>query len=438
MKALIFDKSKTDWESSRGFELVDVPEPVLGAGDEDKVIMKVHYAGVCGTDKGIWNRQAFREQILNSIDTERYTTPSANASTPPKQGGEAPRLSATSGKGRSLSYLSEEEYPAKQGEVVGANKKTYRIIGHEFFGEILEIGSKVEGVGVGDFVACESHVVCNKCVQCLNGQKEVCTNEKILGISVDGGFAEFAKVPAQVLWKTDTSKIRPEVAAMQEPFGNAVHAASKVDLKGKSVAIFGLGPIGMFLAIVAKGMGASTVVGIEPNPVAEDMAKKLGVDYVIPLKQSATQQISKSATAKPYERNLEVIKELMEITKGVGFDVSFEMAGFNSSLNNSIAAVRRGGDVILFGLKNGHFTIDQDYNTLVMKGLTLHCVAGRQLWQTWEKTRALMEDVSNGVQEKLFNVILDRGNGTILPIKEYTKEKFEEMMKTHPKFLIQF
>src|SRR6185369_8865606 len=103
---------------------------------------------------------------------------------------------------------------------------------------------------------------------CLRGQKEVCTKEKILGITVDGGFAEFSKVPAQVVWKTDTAKIRPEVAAMQEPFGNAVHAASKVNLKGKSVAIFGLGPIGMFLAIVAKGMGASTVVGIEPNPVA--------------------------------------------------------------------------------------------------------------------------------------------------------------------------
>ncbi len=383
MRALIFDKSKTEWESSRGFELVDVAEPVLGVGDEDKIILKVHYAGVCGTDKGIWNRQAFRDQILSTID-----------------------------------------------EQIKSKGNPYRVIGHEFFGEVIKIGSAVKNVSVGDFVACESHVVCNKCVQCLNGQKEVCTNEKILGISVEGGFAEYAKVPAQVAWKTDTGKIRPEVAAMQEPFGNAVHAASKVDLKGKSVAIFGLGPIGMFLAIVAKGMGASTVVGIEPNPVAEHMAKKLGVDYVIPL--------GKSAKAEPYARDAEVIKELMDISKGVGFDVSFEMAGFNSSLNNSIASVRRGGDVILFGLKNGHFTIDQDYNTLVMKGLTLHCVAGRQLWQTWEKTKALMEEASNGVQEKLFNVILDQGHGTILPIQEYTKEKFEEMMSEHPKFLIQF
>jgi len=118
----------------------------------------------------------------------------------------------------------------------------------------------------------------------LHGQKNVCTNEKILGISVDGGFAEFVKVPIHVVWKTDTSKIRPEIAAMQEPFGNAVHAASKIDLKGKSVAIFGLGPIGMFLTLIAKGLGASTIIGIEPNPVAEDMSKKLGIDYVIALR----------------------------------------------------------------------------------------------------------------------------------------------------------
>ena len=103
----------------------------------------------------------------------------------------------------------------------------YRIIGHEFFGEVIQVGSKVKNIKPGDFVACESHVVCNKCYQCLHGQKNVCTNEKILGISVDGGFAEYAKVPAQVVWKTDTGKIRPEVAAMQEPFGNAVHAASQ-------------------------------------------------------------------------------------------------------------------------------------------------------------------------------------------------------------------
>jgi threonine 3-dehydrogenase len=452
MKALIFDKSKSDWQSTRGFEMVNIPEPVLEAGDEDKIIIKVAYAGVCGTDKGIWNRQAFRDAILNSIDQES-------------------KIPVIARSAADEAILSSKKI-ATPSDALGLamTKKSYRIIGHEFFGEVKDKGSKVKDIAIGDFVACESHVVCNKCYQCLHGQKNVCINEKILGISVDGGFAEYAKVPAQVAWKTDTSKIRPEVAAMQEPFGNAVHAASKVNVKGKTVAIFGLGPIGMFLTLIVKGLGASSIIGIEPNPVAEDMAKKLGIDYVIPLKTPTTPSASQtpllekegklrgniSNTAEPlplargstaeggegvgaksYVHNSEVTDEILKITNGLGVDVAFEMAGFNNSVNNAITSVRRGGDVILFGLKNGDFVFE-DYNRLVMKGITMHCVAGRQIWETWDSTKKLMEDVSNGVQEKLFNVILDRGNGTVLPIQEYTKERFEEMMKKHPKFLIQF
>lgn len=381
MKALIFDKSKTDWETSRGFDMVDIPKPELRAGDEESIILKVNYAGVCGTDRGIWNRQAFKDAILNSIDAEN---------------------------------------------------KTYRLLGHEFFGEVVQVGSNVKNLKPGDFVACESHVVCNKCFQCLIGQKNVCTNEKILGISVDGGFAEFAKVPAQVAWKVDMGKIRPEVAVLHEPFGNAVHAASKVNLKGKTVAIFGLGPIASFLVVVAKGLGAKTIIGVEPNEKALEMGKALGVDHLIKLSADSKQQ-----TAKEYSHNKDVVDEIMNLTNGLGVDVAFEMAGFNNSVNNAIASVRRGGDVILFGLKNGDFVFE-DFNRLVMKGITMHCVAGRQLWETWEITKKLMEDISNGVADKLFSVILQGGNGTILNINDYTKEKFEEMMMNNPKILIKF
>ena len=145
-------------------------------------------------------------------------------------------------------------------------------------------GAAVGGcLKVGDFAAPESHVVCNNCFQCLRGEKHVCTNEKILGISHDGGFAEYVKLPAHIVWKTDTTKIRPELGALQEPFGNAVHAGNVVPLKGKTIAVFGLGPIGMFLTLVARGLGATTIIGVEPNPVSQNMAKKLGIDYVIPL-----------------------------------------------------------------------------------------------------------------------------------------------------------
>jgi threonine 3-dehydrogenase len=448
MKALIFDKSKYDWETSKGFELVDIPEPVLdeakNPGDADYVIMKVHYAGVCGTDRGIWNRQAFRDAILNSIDNE-----SVIASPSAAEGAAIPS------KGKIASDALAMTKP-----------KTYRVIGHEFFGEIVKVGSNVKNIKPGDFASCESHVVCNKCYNCLRGQKEVCTNEKILGISHDGGFAEYAKVPAHIVWVTDTGKIRPEVAAMQEPFGNAVHAASKVDLKGKSVAIFGLGPIGMFLTIIAKGLGAASIIGVEPNPIAADMARKLGIDYVIPLKPNTpviasasdlsaeasakaeaipskkgiaapSDALGLAMTTKPYAHDQAVTDEIKKITNGVGVDVSFEMAGFNSSVNNCLYATRRGGEIVLFGIKQGDFVFE-DYNRLIVHGFTFHAVIGRQIWQTWERTKSLMEDASNGVQEKLFNIILDRGNGTILPIEEYNKKRFEEMMAKHPKFLIQF
>lgn len=395
MKALVFDKSKNDWETSKGFELVDISEPVLGEGDEDKIILKVAYAGVCGTDRGIWNRQAFKEQILNSIDAENQP------------------LSPSTSSGHSP-------------QVLGRAIKSWRTLGHEFFGEVMEAGKSVKDIKKGDFVACESHVVCNKCIQCLNGQKNVCTNEKILGISVDGGFAEFAKVPAQVAWKVDAGKIRPEVAVLMEPFGNAVHAASKVDFKGKTIAIFGLGPIAQFLVLIARGLGAKTIIGIEPSDEAIEIGKKLGVDETI-----------KIAPGKDFYSDKSVIRKIIQLTNGLGVDVSFEMAGFNDSVNNAIASVRRGGEVILFGLKTGDFVFE-DYNRLVMKGITMHCVAGRQIWGTWEITKKLLESSENGIAEKLWSVLLNNGNGTILPIEEYDKEKFEEMMKNNPKILLKF
>ncbi len=381
MQALIFDASH-GWESSFGFEKTEVPAPAIdeknNPSDAEAVIIKVHYAGVCGSDRGIWRRQAFRDQILGS--------------------------------------LAEE-------------KRSYRIIGHEFFGEVAAIGSRVTRAKIGDFATCESHVVCNQCYQCLRGEHHVCTNEKILGISQDGGFAEYVKVPEHIVWVTDTGRIRPEIAAMQEPFGNAVHAASKVDLTGKTIALFGLGPIGMMLSLVIRGLGATAIIGVDPNPVAREMARRLGIDYTIALGPGSKE--------KPYARDGAVTDEIMRITGGVGADASFEMAGFNSSVNNALFSTRRGGDIILFGLKNGDFILE-DYNRLIVRGFTLHAVIGRQMWRTWETTRSLLENHANKIQEKLFTVLLAEGRDTIMPIADYTKESFEKKMATHPKILLQF
>lgn len=392
MKALVFNKITTNWEDSKGFDLVDIEKPVLGYGDENKVLIKVHFAGVCGSDRGIWYRTAFRDQILTSLEKE---------------------------------------------------KKDIRIIGHEHFGEVIAVGSKVKNIKAGDFVSAESHVVCNECFQCNRGEKNVCTNEKILGISHDGIYAEYVKLPEHIVWVTDTSKIRPEVAAMQEPFGNAVHAASKVDLNGKTVAIFGLGPIGLMLVLVARGMGAKHIIGIEPNPIAIEMAKKLGIDFVIPLIPVISPKAENQKRGSPIvagddrKHNSRVTNEIMKITDGLGVDVSFEMAGFNSSVNNCLFATRRGGHVVLFGIKTGDFVFE-DFNRMIVRGYTIHCVIGREVFKTWETTKKLLEDTSNGIQDKLFRVLLNEGTDTILPIADFTKEKFEEKMNKHPKILIRF
>ena len=349
------------------------------SADADSVIIKVNYAGVCGSDRGIWFRQAFGDHITQSLEKEQ--------------------------------------------------EKKYRIIGHEFFGQVVRVGSRVTHIKPDDFVACESHVVCNQCYQCNRGEKHVCTNEKILGISLDGGFAEYAKVPAHAVWITNVRHIRPEVAAVQEPFGNAVHAASKTDLKGKTIAIFGLGPIGLFLTLIARGLGASRIIGVDPNPVAREMAKKLGIDEAI--------SVASDDSASPWRHNPAVAQTIMKMTNGVGADVSFEMAGVNSSVNNALYSTRRGGDIILFGIKQGDFVFE-DYNRLIVRGITMHAVIGRRIWETWEITRGLLEDSSNHIQEKIFDVILKQGNGTILPIADYTKEVFEKKMLEHPKILLKF
>lgn len=379
MKALVLDRKKMSWENSEGFDLVEIASPNLGVGDEKMVIVKVYFAGVCGTDRGIWFRQVFREQILNSLENE---------------------------------------------------KSDFRVLGHELLGKVVEVGDRVVKVKTGDFVSAESHVVCGECLQCKNDQSNVCINEKILGISQSGVFAEYVKLPEHILWKTDVDKITPEVATMQEPFGNAVHAASKVELKNKSVAIFGLGPIGQFLVLVAKAMGAKSIIGVDVNQKALGMGLSLGLDRAVLLED-------KKEVFKEYGHNPTVVKEIMGFTKGGGVDVSFEMSGFNSSLNNCLFSTRRGGDVVLFGIKSGDF-IFEDYNRFICRGFSLHCVIGREIFKTWESTKMLLEDKNNLIQDKIWNVVLNEGRGTILRIEDYTKEIFLKTMMESTKILIKF
>lgn len=379
MVALTFDRSREEWSSSTGFVKERIPIPALQ--DPGGVLIRVKYAGFCGSDRGIWWRKAFGDLIAHSLDEE------------------------------------------------GRDK---RVIGHELLGEIVEVGSEVEaryGLRVGDVVSTESHIVCDACYQCLVGDKHVCAREKIIGISRDGCFAEYIQLPAKSLWPTDLSRIRPEVAAIQEPFGNAVHAVSVVDVKDRTVAIVGTGTIGLFALLIARGLGARKVIGVEVDPHHAELARRLGADAVL------TPALPPAGT--PHRSDPALQQAILDLTDGVGVDVSLEMAGFNSALNNAIKITRRGGSVVLFGVKNGDVVVE-DYHRIVMSGLKLHAVVGRQLFRTWEITKALLEDRSNGIQDAVWDTILNGGKGTIADIQTWEKESFEALIQAHPKGLIRF
>ncbi len=386
MLALVYDKSTMPWDTTRGLEKRAVNRPRLDpahdARDADRVIIKTLYAGFCGSDRGIWNRNAFKGMIFESLKRQRATA---------------------------------------------------RVIGHEMVGEVVEVGERAaaeHGLRPKDVVSTESHIVCGVCYQCRIGQTHICANDIIIGIGQDGCFAEYVKLPAQTLWPTDPRKLDLRVAALQEPFGNAVHAASVADLRGKTVAVFGCGTIGLFVVMVARALGATRVVGIEPNPKNRAMARQLGADEVISLDPG---RIARNG----WSSDKELVSAVREAFGGIGADVSLEMAGYNTSVNNAIQSTRRGGDVILFGLKQGNFRI-QALDRMIVNGITLHSVIGRRLFQDWYTTRNLLEDRTNGIQERILEVILGGGDAALVHAEDFAPDRFEDVLAAWPKPILQF
>jgi threonine 3-dehydrogenase len=390
MRALVYDRAKDPWDSSRGLRMVEVPRVTLDERadyqDRSRVLIKPKFVGFCGSDRGIWFRRAFKDMILNSLDKEQK-----------KLG-----------------------VPCDQ-----------RIIGHELFGEIVAVGSDAArsfGLEVGDTVSAESHIYCGVCYQCRNGDAHVCADDLIIGISYDGAFADYVKLPASVIWRTNVSKIRPEVAAVQEPFGNAVHACTKVNLRGKRVAIVGCGTIGLFAVAIARALGATMVIGIEPVAHHAAMAKKLGADAVLTPSNTG---------ANDYAHDPALVAEVHRMTDGVGVDVALEMSGQNSSVNNAINCARRGGDVILFGLKSGDAVIES-FDRVIVDGIAMHSVIGRRVWETWHITRHLLESRDPNIHDLVWDVILNRGDGPIVDFDKYDLDSFEERIKTFPKVVFRF
>ncbi|WP_437304978.1 zinc-binding dehydrogenase [Sorangium sp. So ce388] len=385
MWALTYDREKDPWESTVGLVKRQVERPTLDEGKDPRdragVLVQPIMTGFCGSDRGIWFRTAFKDMIFKSLERDRRST---------------------------------------------------RVVGHELLGRVVALGPDARrtfGLEVGDIVSTESHIICGACYQCRVGDTNVCADDKIIGISEDGCFAELVKLPAKNLWRTDITKIRPEVAAVQEPFGNAVHACTKVNLRGKRVAVFGCGSIGLFVVAIARALGATSVIGVEPSEENAEMARRLGADVVL--------RPNTGRSERPHASDPELTERLRALTDGVGVDVALEMSGFNSSVNNAIRATRRGGDVILFGLKSGDAVIE-DFDRVIVNGLTLHGVVGRRIFETWHITRHLLESRSPNIHDLLWEVILNRGEGTVFDFKDYDTATFQEAISKHPKVILRY
>ena len=207
-----------------------------------------------------------------------------------------------------------------------------------------------------------------------------------------------------------------------------MHACQATDLRGKSVVVNGCGTIGLFAVLIARGMGASTIIGVEVDPHHKELAERLGCDHVLTP--------SPSPPDRPWASDPVLTTRIRELTDGLGADVALEMAGFNSALNNALRCVRRGGHVVAFGVKNGNAVIE-DVHKLVMDGLHVHGIVGRRLWGTWEITRNLLENRSNGIQDKIWEVILNKGEGSLVPLETWERGAFEEVIRRFPKPVIE-
>ncbi len=246
-------------------------------------------------------------------------------------------------------------------------------LGHELCGTVVALGANVAHVAEGDYVSAESHVTCGACFHCRTGRAHMCERTSILGVDRDGGFADYVVIPASVAWQNDRAKLPPEIACLQEPFGNAVFATSTQDLAGRAVAVLGCGPVGLFTIAVARAFGAGRVLASDHVPFRIGLAERMGAAAVADVDEVS-----------------DVPGWLAAQNEGQGVDVVFEMSGALAAIHDAFAAVRHGGHVVLFGIPARPAEIDVA-ESLIFKNLTVTAVNGRQIWETWYTTRWLLE-----------------------------------------------
>jgi threonine 3-dehydrogenase len=292
-----------------GLWMEDVPEPVPGDGD---VLIRVRKTSICGTDL----------HILHWDEWAQRTIP------------------------------------------------VPMVVGHEFMGEIVELGATVEGLEVGQRVAGEGHITCGHCRNCKGGRREFCHNHTGVGVTRPGAFAEYIVIPAQNVFVVPPH-IDDDVAAVLDPLGNATHTALRFDVVGEDVLITGAGPIGILAAAIVRHIGARHVVVTDVNPFRLRMAAEHGASRVVDVR---TEQLG---------------PVMAELGMTEGFDVGLEMSGAEAAFNQMLDSMNHGGRIAVLGIPSGPMTLD--VNDVIFKGLELQGIYGRRIFETWYKMSAMLQ-----------------------------------------------
>jgi len=244
------------------------------------------------------------------------------------------------------------------------------VIGHEFVGKITKVGSNVNDFHVGEIVSGEGHVVCGRCRNCMAGRRHMCKDTSGVGVNRAGAFAEFIVLPMTNIWRHD-AKIDLDLAAIFDPFGNAVHTALQFPVMGEDVLVTGAGPIGIMAAAVARHAGARYVVITDVNPQRLELARKVGVTRAV----------------NPKEQSLAEVQKELGMTEG--FDVGLEMSGNAQAFSDMIANMCHGGRIAMLGIPAKEMSID--WKKVIFKMLTIKGIYGREMYETWYQMSVLVE-----------------------------------------------
>ena len=313
----------------RGLWLEDVEEPRIGIND---VLIRVDRTGICGTDLHVYEWNSWAQQNIPVPLT----------------------------------------------------------VGHEFVGEIVEVGSNVADFHSGDIVSAEGHVVCGRCRNCLAGRRHLCNNTQGIGVNRPGAFAEYISVPMTNIWRHKDT-IDRDIASIFDPFGNAVHTALSYEVLGEDVLITGAGPIGIMAAAIAKHCGARNVVITDINPYRLELAKKMG------------------ATHAADARTTDLKKLMADLGMKEGFDVGMEMSGNPQAFRGMLSNMCHGGKIAMLGILP---TCEIDWNEVVFNSLTIKGIYGREMYETWYKMTMMLQtglDISPIITHRFHYTEFEKG-----------------------------